>query len=60
MTGVKRTIDLAGAVLGLLVSAPLWGLIALAIRLQDGGPVFFRQERMGRDGIFRIWKFRTM
>ena len=60
MTGMKRTIDLAGALLGLLVSAPLWGLIALAIRLQDGGPVFFRQERVGRDGIFRIWKFRTM
>lgn len=60
MTAMKRTIDLAGALCGLLISAPLWGLIALAIRLLDGGPVFFRQERMGRDGVFRIWKFRTM
>jgi lipopolysaccharide/colanic/teichoic acid biosynthesis glycosyltransferase len=42
------------------VLAPLLAAIALAIRLDSKGPVFFRQVRMGRGGTFRIWKFRTM
>jgi lipopolysaccharide/colanic/teichoic acid biosynthesis glycosyltransferase len=47
--------------LGLLCSAPLWPFIALAIKLEDGGPVFYGQERWGRaGGIIRLWKFRTM
>lgn len=58
---VKRGLDLLVAVAGLLVLAPLFALIALAIRLETAGPVFFRQERIGRFGRpFRIFKFRTM
>jgi exopolysaccharide biosynthesis polyprenyl glycosylphosphotransferase len=58
---VKRGFDLVGAVLGLIVLAPVFAAIALAIKLDSRGPVFFRQERVGRDGRrFRIFKFRTM
>lgn len=58
---LKRTMDLATAMVGLCVTAPLWPLIALAIKLCDGGPVFYSQERVGQDGqIFRLHKFRTM
>jgi exopolysaccharide biosynthesis polyprenyl glycosylphosphotransferase len=57
---LKRTTDLVFSVLGLLVLAPLFVAIALTIRLDSKGPIFFRQVRMGRGGTFRIWKFRTM
>lgn len=58
---VKRAFDLMIATLGLLIAAPLMALIALAIKCDTRGPVFFRQERVGRGGrIFRIHKFRTM
>jgi lipopolysaccharide/colanic/teichoic acid biosynthesis glycosyltransferase len=61
MTASKRALDLLGAGLGLLVLAPVFGIIALAISLDDGGPVFFRQPRVGERGVpFRLWKFRTM
>jgi lipopolysaccharide/colanic/teichoic acid biosynthesis glycosyltransferase len=61
MTATKRTVDLLGASLGLLLLAPILGLVALAIVLDDGGPLFFRQVRVGEGGLpFRIWKFRTM
>lgn len=57
----KRMLDLLGAGLGLLLLAPLLLLIALAIKLDGPGPVFFRQERVGRHGrLFRIHKFRSM
>ena len=57
----KRLFDLLGAGLALLLLAPLLLLLALAIRLDSAGPVFFRQERVGRFGVlFRIHKFRTM
>lgn len=57
----KRLFDLAMAAAGLIVLAPLFGVIGAAIRRDDGGPVFFRQERIGRDGVpFRLWKFRSM
>ena len=57
----KRLLDLVGAVVGLLVLGIPFTLIALAIKLDSRGPVFFRQERVGRrDRIFRPWKFRTM
>ena len=47
--------------LGLLLLSPLLALIAVAVKLDSRGPVFFRQERHGRGGsIFRIVKFRTM
>jgi lipopolysaccharide/colanic/teichoic acid biosynthesis glycosyltransferase len=57
----KRLFDLVGAALGLLLLAPLLGAIALWIKLDSPGPVFFRQLRVGRYGVpFRIHKFRTM
>lgn len=58
---VKHGIDRMAAVLALLVLAPLFFLIGAAIRLEDGGPVFFRQTRIGVGGQpFRMWKFRSM
>lgn len=57
----KRLVDLVVAVGGLLLLSPLLLLIALAVKLDSPGPVFFRQERVGRHGRpFRIHKFRTM
>ena len=57
----KRLLDLLAALFGLLLLAPLLLLIAAAIKLDSPGPVFFRQERVGRHGRnFRIFKFRTM
>jgi lipopolysaccharide/colanic/teichoic acid biosynthesis glycosyltransferase len=57
----KRLMDLLFAVGGLLLFSPLLLLLALAIKLDSPGPVFFRQERVGRHGRpFRIHKFRTM
>lgn len=57
----KRLFDLLGAALALALLAPLLLLIALVVRLDSPGPVFFRQERVGRHGVpFRIHKFRTM
>ncbi len=57
----KRVMDITLASLGLALTWPLWGVIALAIKLDSPGPVFFSQERLGKDGKpFRILKFRTM
>src|SRR5262245_55499575 len=57
----KRLFDLFGAGLALLVLAPLLVAVGLAVKLDSRGPVFFRQERVGRQGKpFRIRKFRTM
>lgn len=57
----KRMIDIAVAGTVLALSSPLWVLIAAAIKLDSPGPVFYRQERVGRDGvIFRMLKFRSM
>jgi exopolysaccharide biosynthesis polyprenyl glycosylphosphotransferase len=60
-TTVKRAFDLAGACLGLLAIAPVMIAIAIAIKLDSRGPVFFKQKRVGRDGEhFELFKFRTM
>ena len=58
---LKRALDLALSGAGLIVSAPLWALFAAAIKIEDRGPVFFRQER-GRVGgrTFMAFKFRSM
>ena len=58
---IKRLFDLVAAAVGLLLLAPLLLLLALLIKLDSPGPVFFRQVRVGwRGRPFRIFKFRTM
>jgi lipopolysaccharide/colanic/teichoic acid biosynthesis glycosyltransferase len=58
---LKRPFDVALALLMLVVSAPVWLAIACAIKLEDGGPVFYRQERWGRGQVrFQVLKFRSM
>jgi lipopolysaccharide/colanic/teichoic acid biosynthesis glycosyltransferase len=58
---IKRAIDVAVSVVGLLLLAPLFPFLALAIKLESPGPVFYRPERLGRGGRpFRLWKLRTM
>jgi exopolysaccharide biosynthesis polyprenyl glycosylphosphotransferase len=57
----KRAIDVVVACMTLLIGLPLWLLVAVAIRLDSKGPVFYAQERVGKDGKrFRIIKFRSM
>jgi exopolysaccharide biosynthesis polyprenyl glycosylphosphotransferase len=59
--GLKRAFDLVGATLLMLVAAPVMLATALTIRLEDRGPVLFRQTRVGRDGgLFDCFKFRSM
>jgi lipopolysaccharide/colanic/teichoic acid biosynthesis glycosyltransferase len=58
---LKRAFDVLLSTVGLVLSAPLWAVIAAAVKLYDGGPVFFRQERWGRhQRPIRVYKFRTM
>ncbi len=58
---LKRTVDVCGALIGLLLSAPVIALFGLLVWLEDGGPLFYAQRRIGRDGrAFRIWKIRSM
>lgn len=58
---LKRTFDLISAALAIILLFPLWLLIALLIKLDSRGPVFYTQERVGMDGrLFLLYKFRTM
>jgi sugar transferase (PEP-CTERM system associated) len=58
---VKRAVDVIAALLFLVLGFPFFALIALAIKLESRGPIFYRQERVGEAGkIFRLLKFRTM
>jgi exopolysaccharide biosynthesis polyprenyl glycosylphosphotransferase len=58
---IKRIVDLVGAALGLVLLSPVFVLIALAVKLDSPGPVFFSQDRAGLGGRrFRMLKFRTM
>ena len=58
---MKRLFDILLAAFGLVFFSPVVLLIAVAIKLDDGGAVFFTQERVGRGGrIFTLWKFRSM
>ncbi|MFZ4667155.1 MAG: sugar transferase [Prochlorotrichaceae cyanobacterium] len=57
----KRILDYGGTIVGLILLAPFFLVIALMIRFDSPGAIFFRQERMGLNGrIFQVWKFRTM
>jgi lipopolysaccharide/colanic/teichoic acid biosynthesis glycosyltransferase len=58
---LKRAFDAALAAAGLVASGPLWIVFAAAVKMEDGGPVFFRQERVGLGGrTFMALKFRSM
>jgi lipopolysaccharide/colanic/teichoic acid biosynthesis glycosyltransferase len=61
MQAAKRTLDVLLSGTGLVVSAPLWLAIAALIKLEDRGPLFFSQERVGQGGgHFQAFKFRSM
>ena len=58
---IKRLFDLTLSAVGLIASAPFWALFALLIKIEDGGAVFFPQERVGLGGrVFTALKFRSM
>jgi exopolysaccharide biosynthesis polyprenyl glycosylphosphotransferase len=59
--GLKRAFDIAASGAALLAASPVFALTALAIKIEDGGPIFFRQMRVGYRGKpFGMWKFRSM
>lgn len=58
---LKRTLDIMCATIGLILSAPGWLILFVAIKVEDGGPAFYRQPRWGKGGTqFRALKFRSM
>ncbi len=58
---IKRIIDIVGAIVGLILFAPLMLILAIIIKLDSQGPAIFCQERVGKDGKkFKFYKFRTM
>lgn len=58
---LKRAVDIMGGCVGLLLGLPVMALFGLAIKLEDRGPVFYRQRRLGRNGqVFTIYKLRSM
>ena len=58
---LKRALDILLSGFGLVASGPLWAVFAITIKSEDGGPVFFRQERVGQWGrTFQALKFRSM
>ncbi len=58
---LKRSMDIFGSLIGIILLLPVLIIVALAIKIDSKGPVFFRQERLGKKGIvFKILKFRTM
>ncbi len=57
----KRLFDISVSFLGLVVLAPIFLIIAIAIKIDSKGPVFFKQERVGKNGkVFNMYKFRSM
>lgn len=58
---VKRTVDIFLSAIGIVVLAPVWLILAIAIKIDDPGPVIFKQKRLGYKGkVYEIWKFRSM
>jgi len=58
---IKRLFDIFLSSIGLVLSSPIWLIFSLAIKLEDGGPIFYSQERVGKNGrIFKALKFRSM
>ena len=61
MLSIKRLLDFTASFIGLMILSPLFAIIAVAIKIDDSGPVIFCQERAGTDGrIFQVIKFRSM
>jgi lipopolysaccharide/colanic/teichoic acid biosynthesis glycosyltransferase len=57
----KRALDVTLSGAGLVASMPVWAAVAAVVKLEDGGPIFYTQERVGENGrIFRVVKFRSM
>ena len=58
---IKRCIDIIGALCGILLLSPIWIIVALSIRIESKGPIFFGQERIGKNNKkFNMYKFRSM
>ena len=58
---LKRLLDIIGSICALIISSPIILFTSLAIKLDDGGPILFKQTRVGEGGkLFKIWKFRSM
>lgn len=58
---IKKVVDIVGAIIGLLITAVLTPFVALAIKIESKGPVFYKQERVGKNGRrFKLYKFRSM
>lgn len=58
---LKRSFDIFGSLLGIIFLLPLFCIVSIAIKIKDGKPVFFKQKRVGKNGIlFDVYKFRTM
>lgn len=58
---IKRLVDFLGSLLGMIIISPILIFIASTIKLTSKGPIFFKQERLGKNGkVFKILKFRTM
>ncbi|MCI7766585.1 MAG: sugar transferase [Oscillospiraceae bacterium] len=58
---IKRALDLAVSLVGFIITLPIMLITAVCIKLYDGGPVFYTQERLTKDGkIFKVYKFRSM
>uniref|UniRef100_UPI0040565E43 exopolysaccharide biosynthesis polyprenyl glycosylphosphotransferase n=1 Tax=Agathobacter sp. TaxID=2021311 RepID=UPI0040565E43 len=57
----KRVFDIVVSAVALIISSPIYLIVAIAIKMDDGGPVFFKQKRATRNGaVFHVYKFRTM
>ncbi|HHV25846.1 MAG TPA: sugar transferase [Tissierellia bacterium] len=61
MKSIKRILDFLLSFIALIILSPLFLILAICIKIDSKGPVFFKQERLGKDGeVFLIYKFRTM
>lgn len=58
---LKRALDVTGALIGILLTSPLWAIVMLLIKRESSGPALYKQERVGMDGrLFQMYKFRSM
>ncbi len=60
LSAAKRASDIVMSLVGLIVTAPAMLLVAIAVRLTSPGPILYTQKRVGKDGVFTIYKFRSM